>query len=314
MIEKKMNICCYCEKSGAVSICGKCQYFYCSVNCQRKDWPVHKMQCNEYKLETINRSSEMLIQYLEINPNLRMVYDFLKKRDLTINLDLISDLFKKCFYSNFRKNIKCQNIWLKCILSNSKLVICGTNSKTNIEDYYLFFIFEKLCNSLCVTRFNDIQIMYPDQYIEDFLEDFLKRGGMINFLDIAYLKSSDVTKKSQIHLGNVKNINICFDGDSVSYMINDKDVKFLSKSKANITFTREHNRMYYDYRKDKERLSVLLCGHFMDKNSELYKDNLPTDLFKLIYDYAIVQKIKPTPEEIDEKGQLFDLLIRSFIK
>lgn len=43
-------ICGYCdkEKKNKLKKCSRCKvYYYCSKECQKKDWPRHKLQCNK---------------------------------------------------------------------------------------------------------------------------------------------------------------------------------------------------------------------------------------------------------------------------
>ncbi|XP_059144788.1 tudor domain-containing protein 1-like isoform X2 [Physella acuta] len=39
------KLCLYCHKEGCVNLCSRCKLYYCSPDCQKKDWPKHKSIC-----------------------------------------------------------------------------------------------------------------------------------------------------------------------------------------------------------------------------------------------------------------------------
>ena len=42
------NICAVCGIQAILKLCSNCRKIkYCSVECQKKDWPIHKFNCNK---------------------------------------------------------------------------------------------------------------------------------------------------------------------------------------------------------------------------------------------------------------------------
>jgi len=53
--------CVACHKVEGVRKCGQCKYAsYCSIDCQKKDWPTHKLECvkaKEFKSSSVKKES-----------------------------------------------------------------------------------------------------------------------------------------------------------------------------------------------------------------------------------------------------------------
>lgn len=68
-----MSITKYCvvcwEEQTHMSTCGRCRtVLYCSTECQKKHWPIHKLTCNKEQKEE-GRQAKQIIRIVSKNEN-----------------------------------------------------------------------------------------------------------------------------------------------------------------------------------------------------------------------------------------------------
>jgi hypothetical protein len=126
--------------------CGSCRNtFYCSIECQRKDWPEHKKYC---AIENLCRIPEIEANIIDnilqkhLRPTISLMYNKLKKNHIVIDInsdykigsmcnisslssselksiDDSKDDYKKKIFKFIYTNKKCNWHWCICIMNSS---------------------------------------------------------------------------------------------------------------------------------------------------------------------------------------------------
>ena len=89
---------CYLDKQ--YQSCGKCRsVYYCSKECQKKDWPAHKPECNEDTLELSLLLNSVVRIYCTEGGDTKCLTNILKYFNQTN-----TDFMNKCFEITFSKD------------------------------------------------------------------------------------------------------------------------------------------------------------------------------------------------------------------